>query len=198
MAREPRGELPNGTFHIFSQCHDKQNLLLPEWVQDFFMESIQQSKEKYPFDLYGAEIVGNHFHIFMKPVEGGPGVSRIMQYIKARTAEKYNKATGRRGAFWIGRFKYTVIEESDDPVEYSIRLIWYIAFNPVRKGLSNDPRNNYIGFINCYLKEDYELPSKIKITLHPNFINLGETFSERVDRFLWYEEAYRKRMGLYF
>jgi hypothetical protein len=131
-------------------------------------------------------------------LEGGESISFIMQYIKARTAEKYNRAMNRRGAFWIGRFKCTIIEESDDPVEYSLRLLWYIAFNPVRKGLSSDPRKNYIGFINCYLVENYELPVPIKITPHPSFNLLGDTFSERVERFLLYEEAYRKRIGLYF
>jgi hypothetical protein len=119
-----------------------------------------------------------------------------MQYIKARTAEKYNKATKRVGPFWNERFGSTIIEESDNPELYLFILLWYIGYNPVRKGESRDPRENYIGFINCYLKEGFVLP--IKITLHHYFYRLGDNFSECARRFLLYEDAYRKRIALYF
>jgi putative transposase len=198
MARQARTILEGVTYHCYSLCHDTQNLLQSNLAKKFFIDAVQKCQEKYTFELSSVEVVSNHFHMSITTLEGEESISRIMQYIKARTAEKYNRAMNRRGAFWIGRFKCTIIEESDDPVEYSFRLFWYIAFNPVRKGLSSDPRNNYIGFINCYLVENYELSVPIKITPHPYFNLLGDTFSERVERFLLYEEAYRKRIGLYF
>jgi hypothetical protein len=68
----------------------------------------------------------------------------------------------------------------------------------MRKRESRDPRENYIGFINCYLKEDYELKLPIKITIHPYFYELGESFAECVRKFLFYEDIYRKRIAVYF
>ena len=119
-----------------------------------------------------------------------------MQYIKSRIAEKYNRATGETGAFWNERFGSTIIEESDNPEDYLLWLLWYIGYNPVRKGLSRDPRNNYIGFINVYLMKEYEI--SVKITLHEYFLKLGNTFEDCVKRFLLYEEAYLKRLAVYF
>jgi REP element-mobilizing transposase RayT len=156
------------------------------------------SQEKYVYKLTAVEIVGNHFHLGIIPLQDEAPVSLIMQYIKARTAEKFNRATGRKGPFWNERYGCSIVDESDNPETYTPWLTWYIAYNPVRAGLSHDPRDNYIGFINCYLKEDYELPVPIKITLHPYFMSLGDTFSERMEKFLLYEEAYRKRLAIYF
>ncbi len=153
-------------------------------------------QEKYEFELIAAEIVANHIHLLIRTCEGEETISRIMQYIKARIAEKYNKAMGETGAFWNGRFGSTIIEESDNPEQYLLWLLWYIGYNPVRKRLSQDPRKNDIGFINCYLDKDFIAP--FKITLHYFFLRLGDSFDERVEKFLFYEEAYRKRLAIYF
>ncbi len=119
-----------------------------------------------------------------------------MQYIKARIAEKYNRAMKTTGAFWNERFGSTVIEEVKNPQGYLLWLLWYIGYNPVKKGLSRNPRTNDIGFINCYLDRNHMAP--IKITLHHFFYELGSTFEDCVKRFLFYEEAYLKRLAVYF
>jgi hypothetical protein len=119
-----------------------------------------------------------------------------MQYIKARIAEKYNRAMGRTGSFWNERFGSSVIEEAEKPEEYLLWLLWYIGYNPVRKGLSQNPRMNDIGFINCYLDASHVLP--IRITRHHFFLTLGDTFEDCVKRFLYYEEAYLRRLAVYF
>ena len=188
MPRKLRTIKQGVTYHCYSKCHDNQNLFLHAIAKHFFIEAIQMCQEKYNFELNAAEMVANHVHFTITTLQDGETISGIMQYIKARTAEKYNRATGRKGAFWIGRFGCKIIEESDDEVEYARSLIWYIAFNLVRKKLSTDPRNNDIGFINCYLIENYELP--IKITPHKHFYSLGDNFNECAKKFLLYEEAY--------
>jgi REP element-mobilizing transposase RayT len=150
-------------------------------------------QEKYTFELNGIEIVDNHIHLVITTLSDGETISRIMQYIKARIGEKYNRFYNRKGAFWIGRFKCKIVEESNDYIVYLLWLLWYVAYNPVRKELCTDPRQSYIGFINCYLIKYYKLP--IKITLHPYFCQLGNTFEECVERFLVYEEAYKRRLA---
>ena len=194
MARQLRTILQGVTYHCYSKCHDNQNLLLSALGQKLFIEAIQMCQEKYNFELVGSEIVDNHVHLVIKTLENGETISRIMQYIKARIAEKYNKFMERGGAFWIARFGCKIVEESDDPEEYLPRLLWYVAYNPVRKQMCSDPRESRIGFINCYLTENYKSP--VKITLHPFFYSLGKTFDECVRKFLLYEEAYLKRLAV--
>ena len=196
MPRPLRNVAQGLTHHTYSRCHGKRNLLLGKYGRKYFIESIRECQERYDFELIAAEIVANHIHLIIKTNRDKQTISRIMQYIKARIAEKYNRATGETGAFWNERFGSTVIEEAENPPEYLLWLLWYIGYNPVRKGLSRNPRTNDIGFINCYLDRNYAAP--IRITLHYFFCTLGNTFEDCVKRFLFYEEAYLKRLAVYF
>jgi len=194
MPRPLRNIAQGKTHHVYSRCHGKRNLLLG--AKKYVIESIKQCQAIYDFKLIAVEIVGNHIHLIIQTTLDRQTISRIMQYIKARIAEKYNKATGGTGAVWNERFGAMVIEDVENPDHYLLWLLWYIGYNPVRKGLSQDPRKNDIGFINCYLNKNHEFP--LQITLHEYFLRLGDTFEERVRKFLSYEEAYRKRLAVYF
>jgi len=194
---KPQREIIQGvTYHCFTRCHGRKNLFHSSYVRKYFIDTIVMCQEKYKFELIAAEPVGNHIHLIIRTVENGETISAIMQYIKARIAEKYNKSTGQTGSFWNERFGSSIIERSEDPAQYLLWLLWYIGYNPVRKKLSGNPRNNHIGFINSYLLKNYQ--PKIRITLHQYFLNLGDTFEECVKKFLWYEEAYLKRLAVYF
>jgi putative transposase len=196
MPRPLRNIAQGLTHHTFSRCHGKRNLLQGKYGRKYFIDAVRQCQEKYVFDLIAAEIVANHIHLIIKTELDKQTISCIMQYIKARIAEKYNRARGETGAFWNERFGSTVIEEAENPEGYLLWLLWYIGYNPVRKGLSRDPRANDIGFINCYLDRHHEAP--VRISPHHFFLNLGETFEECVRRFLFYEDAYLRRLAVYF
>jgi len=196
MARKPRKTAQGMTHHCYAQCRGRRNLLLGRLGKKIFIEAVLMCQEKYGFYLIAAEIVANHIHLIIQTLDGKESISRIMQYILARIAEKYNYNMNESGPFWNGRFGSTVIEESENPDQYLLWLLWYIGFNPVRKGISRDPRKNDIGFINRYLCETASVP--VRITLHEYYTRLGNSFEECVRKFLFYEEAYRKRLGLMF
>ncbi len=196
MSRPLRKIIQGATYHCFTRCRGKRNLFKSKYAKKYFIDAINMCSEKYNFELVAAEMVSNHIHLVIKTVEDEETISVIMQYIKARIAEKYNRSRGESGPFWNERFGASIIEESGDPEQYLLWLLWYIGYNPVRKGLSGNPRKNDIGFINSYLIKDYKLP--VKITLHEYFSKLGDTFEECVSKFLKYEEAYIKRLAIYF
>lgn len=196
MARPPRIILQGVTYHCFTRCHSKRHYFNKNYVKEYMVEAINLCHEKYDFDMIAAEPVGNHIHLIICTKEGKETISLIMQYIKARIAEKYNRSTGESGAFWNERYSCTIVEHSDNPRNYLLNLLWYVGYNPVRKKLSADPRDNYIGFINCYLDANFKC--RIKITHHKYFTDLGNTFEERVQKFLYYEEAYRKRLAFFY
>lgn len=195
MPRKLRNLAQGKTHHCFTRCHAKKDLLKSSFCKRYFVEAIKMCQEKYEFHLIAAEPVGNHIHLIIQTIDNHESVSQIMQYIKARIAEKYNMSTGSSGAFWNERFGSTIIEESENPEQYLLWLLWYIGYNPVRKGLSSDPRKNYVGFINIYLDENIELG--IIITRHKFFEQLGDSFKSCVEHFLKYEDAYLKRIAVY-
>jgi putative transposase len=191
MPRPLRKCYPDATYHCCSRCIERRDLLSSEYIKNVAVNVVNAALEKYDFKLIQIEFVENHLHIVIKTTKKGQTISRIMQYIKARIAEYFNRAYSRIGPFWNERFKSKIIEESDDPQSYFLHLMWYIAYNPVRKGIICDPRESRYGTIRSYLEEDF-VP-KVAITLHEYFINLGDTFAQRVNVFLEYENKYRMR-----
>lgn len=194
MPRKPRIILQEVTYHCYSRCLRQRYFFNNGYARQYLVDAINLCLEKYNFELIAAEPVGNHMHLVIRTLEGKETISLIMQYIKARIAEKYNRRTGETGPFWNERYGCKIIEDSEDPRQYLLNLLWYIGFNPVRKNLSSDPRKNFIGFINCYLDKKFEC--KVKITLHKYFIALDKTFEKSVQKFLLYEQAYKQRMEL--
>jgi REP element-mobilizing transposase RayT len=193
MARKLRNFAQGMTHHCYTRCHAKKDLMKSSHCIKFFKESIRLAQEKYNFELIAAEPVGNHIHIIIKTFHDDETISRIMQFIKSRVAEMYNKNTGCTGAFWNERFSNKIIEEADDPQDYLMRLLWYIGYNPVKKLLSRNPRENSFGFINIYLNKNYI--HCMKFTRHSYFYKLGNTFEECVEEFLEYEKKYLQRMA---
>jgi len=167
-----------------------------DFVKDMALDVIKKTQQKYNFNLIAFKLMDNHFHFVIQTIEEGPNISRIMQYIKARIAERYNKTMKRTGPFWNERFKDIIVEEQENPAQYLLWLLWYLAFNAVKAGKCTDPRDYKYSSINQYLIE--EIKSTVTIIRHQYFEKLGATFSERVNKFLYYEEAYRKRMALMF
>ncbi len=194
MPRQQRICEPNLTYHICSRCVENRDLILNDYFKDIMLDTLKSAMGKYNFELIAYEILHNHFHFIIRTVEGGESISRIMQYIKSRFAQHYNRINKREGAFWSERFKSKIIEYSDNPKVYLLWLLWYLGFNPVRKKIVSDPRKSKYGSINVYLDENYKSP--VKITIHKYFIQLGNSFKERVRMFLYYEDAHRKRLSI--
>ncbi len=196
MPRPKRITTPGVTHHVYCRCIEKKSLLRTPFASALMIRVLRKTQEKYTFDLVAYQIMDNHFHFIIKTGVGEASISTIMQYIKARFAESYNRARGRSGPFWNERFGDSVIELSDKPVVYLLWLLWYLAFNPVRKNLASNPRAYPNGSIRSYLEEGYESP--VRISFHEYFLALGDIFADRVKAFLYYEEAYRRRLALLF
>jgi putative transposase len=192
MPRKHRTCIPEVTYHTWSRCIEKKSLMNPKKMKDLMTSVLNLARKKYDYKFVGYTLMDNHFHFYIKTTRGGENISRIMQFIKSQFARRYNRMMNRTGPFWNERFGDTIIERTKDPVTIFFYILFYIAFNPVRTNTVEDPRDYRYSSFNCYLDENYIAP--VKITLHEFFLNLGSTFKERVNKFLKYEEMYRKRV----
>ncbi len=193
MPRNTRFCAPWLTYHTMSRCIEDNNLMKSKKIKDLFISVIAMAQEKYSFELIAYTIIDNHFHIIIRTIKDGPTISRIMQFIKSQIAQRYNRAMNRTGPFWNERFSDSIIEFSHNPYFYLFYLLWYLAFNAVRRGYVTDPRDYHYSTIRAYLEKTYESP--LSITLHQYFTELGNSFEECVRKFLLYEEYYRKRIA---
>lgn len=193
MTRDLRTWLPEVTYHCYSRCLEMRALLESVWVQEMACEVINIALEKYTFQLIQIQFVDNHFHFLIRTVEGGENISRIMQYIKARIAENYNRKTGRSGPFWHDRFKCKIIEEARNPSSYYINVALYIGYNRVAKGLDTVLEDSKYNTFRMMIEKNYTPP--VKITWHPCFLALGKNHAERVAVFNNYSKTYMKKIN---
>ncbi len=190
MGRPLRVCIPNITYHVYSRCINSENLIESDVFKDEFLEIIEKSIEKYNFSLITYTILHNHFHLMIKTLEGGGTISEIMQYIKSRFAKMYNKINNRTGPFWNERFGDKIIETSENPLEYFLNLLWYIAFNPVRKKYVSDPEEYKYSSIKAYTSEEFT--GEIAITHHSFFLTLGATIKESIYKVIEYGKSYKE------
>ncbi len=161
-------------------------------MKTLMIDVLNLALEKYHFELIGYTIMDNHFHLYIKTVTYGENISRIMQFIKSQFARRYNRMMNRTGPFWNERFYDVITELTPNPRETFFNTILYLGYNPVRSGVVNDPRDYPYSSINKYLDENHLSP--VKLTLHEYFLELGTTFKECANRFLVYEDMYRRRI----
>ncbi|HPD06119.1 MAG TPA: transposase, partial [Spirochaetota bacterium] len=95
MARKLRLQLPEHTYHIMSRCIEWRDMMQEEYFKACFVDILNRTKQKYDFKLIAYCIMDNHIHIVIHTTSTGAPIARIVQYIKARFAEMYNKITGR-------------------------------------------------------------------------------------------------------
>lgn len=192
MATPKRYCKENTTYHIFTRCIEAKSLMQSHKVKQIIIDVLNSVLENYEFDLNLYGFMDNHLHLIIKTKDGGPSISTIMQMVKSQIAKKYNKLHNRIGPFWNERFGDSVVDLSNDPVFVFKWLTWYIGYNPVRAGLSKNPRNYPFCSINNMLDETAEFP--IKLTFNNYYLKLGENFNERLKSLEEVEEIYIKRL----
>jgi REP element-mobilizing transposase RayT len=105
--------------------------------KDIVLDTCRKGDGKL-FQLHGVVVMPDHVHLLLTPEadeNGTVSIPEITQAIKSASAHQINKYLGRKGRVWQ--------EESFDramrEVENTRGRIEYIAGNPVRAGLVDDP-----------------------------------------------------------
>jgi putative transposase len=191
MGRSIREQIVGATYHVYSRCINKEDLMKPDEIKDLMIAVIHETQEIFDFELTQFDILDNHFHFTIRIKNNIDTISKIMQRIKSVFAKRYNKLHGRSGPFWNERFGSSIVEKAKNFVGYLIYLILYTGYNSVRKGKVKDPRDYKYSSFNCYLDRNYK--SLLKITIHEYFLMLGDTFEECVKVFLEYEKLFKEK-----
>ena len=96
-----------------------------------------RARKLYPGKA-GAEMVARWTEVEWKRLERRLfDVSEYMRNVQSRFAVWYNRTYGRRGRFWAGRFKSTVLSDMESVLECMV----YVDLNAVRAGLVERPED---------------------------------------------------------
>lgn len=182
-ARQTIADIP---YHIINRGNNHQPIFFSKKDYQFFLESMELAKEKYPCKIYSYILMPNHIHLLLESIKEGEKLAYFMKHITQRHAQYINRYYKRTGTLWEGRFKSSPVS-TDHYLQACSR---YIELNPVRAGLIKTP-------------EEYEYSSyRAKIGLKgikwldydPLYLGLGRTEKERQRKYQeWIHESIPKK-----
>jgi REP element-mobilizing transposase RayT len=183
MPRSKRKILQGVTYHTYSFCHNSIPMLDNVLYREILSQVIIKTQQKYLFKLENFSIEERKLHLVIQTVVGGAEISRIMQYIKSRFAEIYNRMHKRTGSFWNSRYKDEILEEFEDPGGVNLHLLWYLSRKNKSKRSSDGMENCHYNGISVYLTGVQSRGTPF-ISLSQAFLDLGNSHEARVGRFL--------------
>jgi putative transposase len=133
--RRPRILQDGALYHVTARANRKEMILDSDEIKELFLEVLQRAKGKYAFRLENFCIMGNHFHLMVRP-EGTTNLSRLMQWIMSVFAMAYNRIHGLVGHVWGSRFFSRIVSGLKD----FLRMFAYIDENPVEANRIEDKR----------------------------------------------------------
>jgi putative transposase len=120
-------------YHAFNRGNNRTPVFFETGDYLAFLDSLGQTKERYPFRLFGYCLMGNHYHLVLQP-GSGQSISRIIQSLTVAHTWRHHRQSSSSGHVWQGRFKSPVIEED----EHLLTVLRYVEANPLRAGMVSD------------------------------------------------------------
>ena len=165
--RKPR-ELKNGaSYHVIVRINRGEFLFDEDKFKNLYLSIIKKAMKRFCFRIRNFCIMGNHIHMIVEPLKN-ENLSKIMQWIQSVFAIQHNKETGLKGHVWYDRFKSVIIHN----IRQLIQTFLYIALNPVKAGLTENPFKYKFNGINFIKQKKYEIISPPDENLRPLFIEL--------------------------
>ena len=133
MGRKPREFYPGALYHIVQRGNNRNYIY--ENIQDkkMFFELLMDAQQKFDFHILYYVLMDNHYHLILEA--GDTSVSKAIQRLNTAYSRYYNKKYNRSGTIYGGRYSSTRIKDA----KYFFQLLKYIANNPVKAEIVNNP-----------------------------------------------------------
>lgn len=128
--RKNRMIMPGAYYHVSTRVNRGEMIFNNRMMKQLFLQVLHEAKAKYSFRLDNFCIMGNHFHLLIRPASN-ESLSAIMQWVNSVFALRFNKALGFSGHVWGERFFSVVLFSLSD----FLRTFIYIDNNPASAGL---------------------------------------------------------------
>lgn len=133
MARPLRIELSGGLYHVTSRGDRREDIYFTDDDRLMWLEILGQVCERFNWVCHGYCQMTNHYHLVVETPEGN--LSQGMRQLNGVYTQRVNRAQGRVGHVFQGRYKAILVEKDS----YLLELARYVVLNPVRAGMVNDP-----------------------------------------------------------
>src|SRR3989338_5066392 len=154
MGRLPRIKVENALYYVTSKAGHGQDTFIDEADYREYITLIEKYKSQYGFKLFSYALMPTHLHLLIE-LTNESNISQIMHDINSLYTKLYNSRYNRKGHLFESRFKTVIAEKSSN----LLPLTRHIHRNPIRAGLSNDPKEYPFTSHGNYLDpEQHKLP----------------------------------------
>jgi putative transposase len=133
MPRLPRPQIAGGFYHLGTRGVRRTTIYRNPGDFELFGLIFARVVERFEWRCHTFCLMPNHYHLLVETPE--PNLSVGMQRLNGLYAQWFNDLYGCAGHVFERRFYSRVIESNF----YLYRLARYIALNPVRAGLCEEP-----------------------------------------------------------
>ena len=110
MSRPPRLTYAGALHHVTLRCNNREFLFTdPSFPR--FLDVLHRTRAKFPLALYHYCLMTNHVHLLFE-VGRDDTLPKAMHWLGTTFAREFNKAEGRKGHLWEGRYRSTIVEDS--------------------------------------------------------------------------------------
>jgi len=134
MPRRLRLRIAGFPFHVIQRGNNRSPCFHRDRDYERYLEYVRDLGAKHGVAVHAYVLMTNHVHLLMTPGDED-GVAHVMKGIGQSYAQYANRAYGRTGSRWDGRFRSCLV----DSETYLLTCYRYIECNPVRAGLVRDP-----------------------------------------------------------
>ncbi len=129
MARRPRLFAAGLLYHVIVRGNQRQKTFLAEKDYQAYLERLARYRTRFGVTVHAYCLMSNHVHLLLET--SSEPLARYMQGLQQSYTQYFNRAHGKVGHLFQGRYKAIVCERD----EYLLTLVRYIHLNPVRAKL---------------------------------------------------------------
>lgn len=133
MARPLRLAYPGAVYHVMNRGNARQKIFLVPEDYRAFLALLAAAHDLWGIDVLAYCLMPNHYHLCLRTPEGN--LARIMRHVGGIYTQRFNRAHGRDGVLFRGRYKAIVV----DADAYLAAVVRYIHVNPVAAKLVTTP-----------------------------------------------------------
>jgi len=130
--------LPQFPHHVVQRGHNRQVVFAEPADYRRYLETLEEFKDAFGVRVYAFCLMTNHVHLLLAPESAG-ALGLLMKRLAGRQTQHHNRAEGRRGTLWEGRYKSSPVQSDS----YLMACVRYIELNPVRARMVASPEDYF-------------------------------------------------------
>lgn len=116
-------------YHVYARGNGRMAIYLDDEDRRDFLEVLGDTVDSHALVCHAYCLMPNHYHLVVSTLRSN--LSRAIQQINRRYAQRWNRRHGHVGHVFQGRFGAQVVQEE----RYFLTVCRYVLLNPVRASL---------------------------------------------------------------